>query len=218
MGQEIVKKETGEIVELKSGFTPEQVELVKKTVCRGATDDELMLFLHVCQKTSLDPFARQIYAIKRKVDGRDVMTFQTSVDGYRTIAERTGNYAPGKEPVFAYDKDGKLLSATAFIKKRVCGEWFDVSATAHYEEYIPKWWDSKEGKWKFPQMWEKMPHAMLAKCAESLVLRRAFPNEMSGTYTNDEMAQSGESTYKQVQMPKEKLVDPIETTIAEIVE
>lgn len=224
MNSEIVKKETGE-VSLVEGFNQTQVELVKRTVCRGATDDELLLFLHVCHKSGLDPFAKQIYAIKRKVDGRDIMTFQTSVDGYRAIAERTGDYAPGKEPTFSYDKDGKLLSATAFIKKRVGGEWFDVSATAHYDEYIPKWWDSKEGKWKSPQMWDRMPHAMLAKCAESLVLRRAFPNQMSGTYTGEEMAQGEASPQRTVQMPKEKkiasempLSEPVDATVAEIVE
>lgn len=224
MSTEIVKKETGELAIIE-GFNPTQVELIKRTVCRGATDDELLLFLHVCHKSGLDPFAKQIYAIKRKVDGRDVMTFQTSVDGYRAIAERTGNYAPGQEATFTYDKDGKLLSATAYIKKQVSDVWFDVSATAHFEEYIPKWWDSKEGKWKNPQMWEKMPHAMLAKCAESLVLRRAFPNEMSGTYTNEEMAQGEASQQRTVAMPKAKqiasempLADVIDVPVAEIVE
>lgn len=224
MSTEIVKKETGEMT-IVEGFNPTQVELIKRTVCRGATDDELVLFLHVCHKSGLDPFARQIYAIKRRVEGREVMTFQTSVDGYRAIAERTGNYAPGKEATFTYDKDGKLLSATAYIKKQVSDVWFDVSATAHFEEYIPKWWDSKEGKWKNPQMWEKMPHAMLAKCAESLVLRRAFPNEMSGTYTNEEMAQSETSPQRSVSMPKTKqiasempLADVVDVPVAEIVE
>lgn len=224
MTTEIVNKQTGELATI-SGFEPDKVDLIKRTVCRGATDDELMLFLHVCQRSGLDPFAKQIYAIKRKVDGKEIMTFQTSIDGYRAIAERTGNYAPGKESTFTYDKDGKLLSATAYIKKRVDGSWFDVSATAHYEEYIPKWWDSKEGKWKNPQMWEKMPCAMLAKCAESLVLRRAFPNEMSGTYTNEEMSQSEGSQQRTVAMPQKKHIgsempisEPVDSIVAEIVE
>lgn len=225
MSTDIAKQQTENEMELKSGFTPEQVALVKSTVCRGATDDELALFLHICQRSGLDPFAKQIYAIKRKVDGKDILTYQTSIDGYRAIAERTGQYAPGQESTYIYDKDGKLQSATAYIKKRVGNDWFDISATAHYEEYIPRWWDSKEGKWKNPQMWEKMPHAMLAKCAESLVLRKSFPNEMSGTYTNEEMEQSDGSTQRTVAMPKAKSIvaektlgEPVDATVAEVIE
>lgn len=191
MTTEIVDAKTGEVLEQKSGFSPEQVQLIKNTICKGATNDELALFMHVCQKSGLDPFSRQIYAIRRRAGNNDVMTFQVSIDGYRAIAERTGNYAPGAEPKYEYSEDGKLKSATVTIKKRVGGEWFDVSATAHYDEFVPKWWDSKKGIWVTSNaMWDKMPHVMLAKCAESAVLRRAFPNELSGTYSTEEMEQA----------------------------
>lgn len=159
-------------------LSKDKVELIKRTVCRGASDDELELFIHVCQRCGLDPFMKQIYSVKRA----GVMTIQTSIDGLRLIADRSGNYSPGSEPNYVYTEEGKLLSATAHLKKRTNdGHWHNVSATAFFNEYKPN------GASPF---WTNMPHVMLAKCAEALALRKAFPAEMSGLYTSEEMDQS----------------------------
>lgn len=162
---------------IQTEYTKDKIDLLRNTVCKGASDNELQLFLHVCKRTGLDPLMKQIYSISRG----NQRTIQTGIDGLRLIAERTGRYTPGKEPTFVYDDKGQLISATSYIKKLTPdGIWHDVSATCFLCEYNP-------GN---NPMWKKMPHVMLAKCAEAAALRRAFPAEMSGLYTTEEMAQA----------------------------
>jgi phage recombination protein Bet len=172
-------------------FNPKQIEILKNSICKGVSTEEFEIFLMACHKTQLDPFMRQIYAVKRKAkkpDGSwgDVMTIQTGIDGYRLIAERTGCYAPGPEPTYVYDENKHLVSATSYIKKLTRdGTWHTVSASAYMAEYCQK---TREGQ---PMgMWSNMPLTMLAKCAEAQALRKAFPAEMSGIYTKEEMQQA----------------------------
>ena len=168
-------------------FDQSQIELIKRTVAKGTTNDELRLFLYTAKRTGLDPLLKQIHAVKRfsRASGGEVMAIQTGIDGYRLIAERSGKYAPGKEPSYTYDDKGVIVSATAYVKKLAGGAWHEVGATAFSTEYAQY---TKEGK--LNAMWAKMPHVMIAKCAEALALRRAFPVEMSGVYTFEEMGQA----------------------------
>lgn len=171
-----IRPETAAIVPFE--FNAQQVELIKKTVAKNCSNDELALFLYTCKRTGLDPLIKQIYAVKRG-GASNQMSIQTGIDGYRLIAERSGKYAPGKEPSFKED-GGKIISATAYVNKLVAGSWHEVAATAYYNEYFTP----------TNNIWVKMPHAMLAKCAEALALRKAFPAEMAGVYTQEEMAQA----------------------------
>jgi len=163
-------------------FSPQQIDILKNSICKGISNDEFEVFIMACQKTQLDPFMKQIYAIKRG----DKMCIQTGIDGYRLIAERTGRYAPGPEPTYEIDKDGRVVSATSYIKKQTAdGTWHTVSASAHMDEYAQK---TRDGR---PMgMWGNMPRTMLSKVAESIALRKAFPAEMSGTYIDEEMQQA----------------------------
>ncbi len=165
----------GELARIE--FTDDQVALVKRTLCKDLSNDELELFLGQCKRTGLDPFAKQIHAVKRQ--GK--LVIQTAVDGYRLIADRTGKYAGNDDPVF--DNEDHPNKATVTVYKIVAGVRCPFTATARWKEYYP-------GE-KMGFMWDRMPCVMLGKCAESLALRKAFPQELSGLYTDEEMDQAG---------------------------
>lgn len=171
----------------RNDFDEEKVALIKRTIAKDATNDELQLFVQVCQRTGLDPFARQIYCIHR--GGK--MGIQTSIDGFRLIAERTGHYAGQLGPLWC-GKDGAWKDV--WLEKEPPRAAKVGVMRSDFKE--PVWsvalWDSYV---QSGPMWQKMGPTMIAKCAESLSLRRAFPQELSGLYTSEEMDQAGTAEY-----------------------
>ena len=173
-----------------------QIELIKRTVAKGATDDELELFVQVCKRTGLDPFQRQIYAIKRwdPSVGTEVMQTQVSIDGFRVLANQSGEVggqdgpywcgADGRwEDVWLESKPPRAAKVTVLRQ----GTRFTASFTgvALWDSYAQK---KKDGS--LTRMWAQMGPEMLAKCAEALALRKAFPAQLSGLYTSEEMSQA----------------------------
>ena len=184
-----VRADTGIVAE-QTDWSPEQRELLAAIGCAARTEGELQLFLHQCKRTGLDPFTRQIHMVNY---GGNVVT-QTGIDGFRVIARR------------AADAAGEAYSLTATEWCGPDGVWTEVwlsdeppaaarvsvvrggqmfPAVAMYREYVAR---KKDGS--VNAMWKQRPAGQLAKCAEALAYRRAFPQDLAGLYSDDEMEQA----------------------------
>lgn len=210
MSQVVAVRKNSEIA--PSRFAPDEVDLIKRTICKGATDDELKLFMYQAERTGLDPLARQIYAVKRwdAKERREVMGIQTSIDGFRLVAERTGKYA-GQVGPFWCGPDGvwqdAWLDAEPPTAARVGVLRHDFKETcwgvARFEAYAQR---NKEKQ--LTRMWAAMGDVMIAKCAEALGLRKAFPQELSGLYTSDEMGQATNGNGEEFKRPNPHVTRP----------
>lgn len=167
---------------------------VKNLLCPTANNEELIIFAKTCQRLDLDPFSRQIYLIGRwdQAIGKKKHSPMLSIDGARVVAERSGKYQ-GQEDLLWCGKDGVWtdiwipknekdfpFAAKAGVLRQ--GSPKAITAIAKWSSYYP---GDKMGF-----MWRKFPDLMIGKCAEMLALRKAFPNNLSGIYSIDEMEQA----------------------------
>ncbi|MFZ3032284.1 MAG: phage recombination protein Bet [Candidatus Moraniibacteriota bacterium] len=201
-----------------------QIELIKRTIAKGATDDELNMFIQVCKGAQLNPFLRQVFLVRRwdSKTGGEVGVIQVGIDGFRAVAEGSGAYAGNDDPLFAEeadvhvkDKAGKVTKtfkapkmATVTVHKVIGGTSYPFTATARWSEYYP---GDRMGF-----QWQARPYLMLGKCAEALALRKAFPKLLSGMY---EAAELDNSQADQPRPPKiEASSDQVFQTLVALVQ
>lgn len=189
-------------------YDQKMLALIRRTVAKDANEDEFNVFISMARSLRLDPLRKQIYCFiyhKDKPDKRQ-MTVVTSIAGFRTIADRTGNYRPDEdEPSLHFDEGEKsavnplgLVKAVVRVHKFIHGAWHRVTAEAYWAEYAPikDEWAADERGTRRPTgkqtldvsgQWGKMPRVMLAKVAEAAALRKAFPDELANIYADEEV-------------------------------
>lgn len=209
----------------QDAFTQQQLAALKALGVEQASQGDLMLFLNQAQRTGLDPFSKQIYMLARRQKVGDSwvvkQTIQVGIDGFRLIARR------------AADAQHERFSMDDTLWADPNGAWHDMwiwdtpplaakvtvyrgdgkfSAVAAYREYVGTRFDRRTGQQVPNSMWAGKPALMLAKCAEALALRKAFPQELSGLYTSDEMQQadSDVQTPPVQQQDEQQAAQPVE--------
>lgn len=158
--------------------TPQQLDLIRKTVAKDATPDELQLYLYDCARQGVHPLDKLLHFTKR--GGK--YTPVTSIDLMRARAADTGDHAGTDDPSYEGSAGDPSFAAMVTVYRMVQGQRCAWSATARWSEYYP---GDQQG-----MMWRKMPHLMLGKCAEALALRKAFPRQLAGVYAREEMDQA----------------------------
>lgn len=195
-------------------FSTQQVAALKQLGVDQATDGDLAVFFHQAKQTGLDPFAKQIYMIGRNAKLDDgswgkKYTIQTGIDGYRLIARRAAKKereSLGYSDTLWCGEDGQWrdvwLARThpAAAKVTVIRDGQTFAAVALWSEYVQTTRDGSPNS-----MWSKMGANQLAKCAEALALRKAYPQDLSGIYTSEEMGQT--ENVDQVSLPAQRPVN-----------
>lgn len=179
----------------QADWTPTQRAALAQIGIGDAPAGDQQVFLHVCQRSGLDPFARQAYMISRwdPQSQKNKWTIQTGIDGYRVIAERRPEYGGqlgpqwcGEDGVWAEvwtSQSPPVAARVGVIRK----DWDQpVWGIAHFWEFAAT---KKDGQ--LNHMWSTKGRHQIAKCSEAAALRKAFPQDFAGIYVDDEMEHVG---------------------------
>lgn len=166
-------------------FTPEQSAMIRNSFANGASASEFAVLMEVAKARRLNPLLKQIFFVKRWDSQKrcDVWSTQTSIDGLRAIAQRTGLYAGQDEPEWIENARGEVVACKVRVYRKDWGR--PCTGVVYWNEYVQT---TKDGN--PTRFWQNMPRNQIAKCAEAAALRKAFPEDMSGLYVDAEMDQA----------------------------
>lgn len=147
-------------------YNQQQIQLIRDMCAKDCTDNEFLLLMQLAKTYQLDPFAKQIWAVKY---GNNPAAIFCGRDGFLAIAHRSGKF-DGMES--GTRKDGDDLIGWCRVYRKDMSRPFEVEVSL--SEY-------STGK----NLWQTKPKTMIVKVAESHALRRAFG--ISGLYAPEEI-------------------------------
>lgn len=159
-------------------ITAENTQLIRDMFAKGCTDNEFQVFMELANKYQLDPFCKQIWAVKY---GNNPAQIFAGRDGFLAIAHRSGQF-DGMQSDVTLNDNGDLESATAEVWRKDMTHSFKV--TVSYKEYVSA----------TNPIWKSKPRTMICKVAEAQALRKAF--SVSGLYSPEEIDEPVKITRK----------------------
>ncbi len=204
-GRALEEDPNGAVLALRDDQTwwsPRQLAALKVLGIKNATNEELLVFLHYCAKTKLDPFSKQVYLLEKRAKEGGIWVYRqvivVGIDGYRVVAQRAAARQQCHveyEPTIWYDHQGRAFDVwldedhppfaakVTVVKVLPDGVKLTYPAVARFKSYAAR---SKQDN-SLQGQWAVMEDHMIEKCAEAFGLRRAFPNDLGGTYSEEEV-------------------------------
>lgn len=196
----------------------QRLAVLRQTVAQGANDSEFAMFLEFCKATKLNPFKREIWFVKSKgytnkrgesVEGR--VTMMTGFNGYLAIANAHPMFN-GMKTDIVRNEDGSLEYAETTVYRK--DREYPSVCRCYFKEFY------KPGNFGKESQWDKQPTVMLSKCSKSHALREAFPQELGGLYTVEEIGEGApDLTFEQInKLNAEPRKEIIEADVEEAIE
>lgn len=181
----------------RRGITEAQWRTLANNLYPGASSESVIMVWDYCAARKLDPLKKPCHIVPMKVkQGNDYVWRDVVMPGiyeYRTTATRTGLYLGHSKP--EYGPPAEYLGVVA-------PEWCDFTVyrwnkeaqfkaeypvRVMFAECAATTFDKTTRQKKINDRWTTAPLQMMTKCAEAAALREAFPDELGGTHTVEEM-------------------------------
>ena len=157
---------------------------------QGTPPAQLGIFARICSDKKLSPFSKQIHLTRYNTREGMKYSIIVGIDGYRSLAARTGLHAGTEDARFDVMPDGSYKTAAELIAagKKPVSATVTVYKSTKAGQVAAFTHTAIMAEFQGQQKWQSMPFQMLAKVAEAFALRKAFPDELAGLSIQEEEA------------------------------